>query len=367
MGAYGMTYILCRLRVLPAFIALCALLSIGSPRALAQSTYMLPGSEAWQPYLDQSPIEPESFADDPLGALSVLWPGGFMATLRTEIKSCAGLLMFLALAAVLSFLLAGTQGRGLFELAAAGGCGVLLWGGIIQLTQELSEKIESWKTFLLGFLPVYAGVLTAGGETAAAASAGGTLLTALCMLAQAIGAWLVPLLECYLALSIACSITAQPGLTAACDLTGKLMRKGLGIAGKIFVLLLGVQRVFTLQLDRSAQRLGRLLTGTIPIIGQSLSDASETVLAGVQMLKSGLGLAALGVLLAEFIPIYARLIMRCALLAGCGLFCEFSGIKRCKELFNCLLQAVQCMAAAAALFAGIAVFGTVLMFAVGTQ
>lgn len=348
-----------------ALFAIGAALALLAPCACAESGLALPGSETWQTYIDESPVSPEAFASEPLKALSALWPDGLGQTVRAAAKSYADVLLFLLLAATLSFLAAGTPNASLLDLAAAGGCSVLLWGNMTAIAQTLAEKIASWKLFLLGFLPVYAGVLTAGGETAAAASVSGLLLSALCLLAQALGAWLVPLLECYLALGVACCITAQPGLAQACALAGKLMRQGLGYAGKAFVFLLGVQRVFTLQLDSSTLRAGKLLTGTVPVIGQTLSDAAESVLAAVQMLKSSLGLAALCTLGAEFLPLYIGLLLQCALLAGCGLLCSFASIPRCKALFDCLLQAVQCMAAATALYFGIAVFGTVIMFMAG--
>lgn len=342
-----------------ALPALCAIVLIFMPAARAQ------GSEAWQKYLDQSPVQLEEFASEPLSALHKLLPEGLAGIFRTAAQSCAAVLLFLLLAAALSFLLSGTQNCELIDLAAAGGCGVLMWDNIAALAQAVCDKIASWQTFLLGFLPVYAGVLTASGETAAAASVGGLLLSALCLLAQAIGAWLVPLLDCYLALSVACCVTTQTSLASACKMSGRLLRQSLGIAGKAFVLLLGVQRVFTAQLDSSTVRMGRLLTGTIPVIGQTLSDAAESVLAGLQMLKSGLGFAAMAVLGAEFLPLYIELLLQSAMLVCCGLLCDFAGIERCKAVFECFAQAVQCMAAATALFFGIAVFGTVIMFAVG--
>ena len=65
------------------------------------------------------------------------------------------------------------------------------------------------------------------------------------------------------------------------------------------------------------QQLGQLLTGTIPIVGQSLSDAAGTVLSGIQLLKSGLGFAAIVFLAAEFLPLYMILMVHTVLLFGC--------------------------------------------------
>ena len=142
----------------------------------------------------------------------------------------------------------------------------------------------------MGFLPVYAGVLTMGGETSAGGAASGSLLVLLCVLAQVLCTFLPPLLECYLALSVASCISSETGLSAVCRSTGKLLTQGLFLAGKLLAALLGLQRLSALQLDRTTIRAGKLLVGTVPIVGQALSDASETIFSAVQMLKSGLGL-----------------------------------------------------------------------------
>ena len=352
-----------------ALLLCCAALVCLAPAAWAQQpggqAGALPGSELWQPYLDRSPAGWEDFVHEPLGTLRSFLPENLAGTVRQAVRASADALLFVLLAAGLAFLTAEQVDGELLDLVAAGGCGVLLWAEMTRLAQALSVQMEQWRSFLLGFLPVYAGVLTAGGEPAAGAAASGLLLSALCFLAQLLGAWVEPLLQCYLALSMASCISSESGLAVACRTVGRLLRQGLGWAGKCFVFLLGLQRVFALQLDRSAHKLGQLLTGTVPIIGQTLSGAAETVLSGMQLLKSGLGFAAFGILAVEFVPLYLSLLLQLGLLAGCSLQCTLAGVRRCAALLDCLREAVRCMAAATALFFGLTVYGTVLMLAVG--
>ena len=69
-------------------------------------------------------------------------------------------------------------------------------------------------------------------------------------------------------------------------MSGQLLRKSISAGGKLFALLLGVQRVITLQLDHTTSRLGQMLTGSVPVIGQALSGAADTVLAGCSCSKA---------------------------------------------------------------------------------
>ena len=263
----------------------------------------------WQTYLDKAPVQAEQFAADPLGTLVRLFAAEPVQLLRDTMQQYADVLLFLSLAAGLAFLLQDTADRALLELAAAGGCGVLLWQELDKLAAALCTRMAGWKSYLLGFLPVYSGVLAAGGEWNAGAAANGFLLTVLCFIAQAVTLWLQPLLRSYLAISMACGISSRKSLFEGCTLTGRLLRQAIGWAGKAFAALMSIQRVVTVQLDRSASRLGQLLTGSVPIVGQALSNAADAVLAGMQLLKSTLGIAALLSIGAEFAPLYLGLLV----------------------------------------------------------
>lgn len=263
----------------------------------------LPGAELWQPYLDQSPVDALQVAEDPWSVLQSFCTSSLFQTLRESIRGYAALLLFLLLSAIVSLFLGEEGDHSWCDPVCAGGCGILLWEPLLEIARQLCAQIESWNRFLSGFLPVYAGVLIMGGETSAGAAASGFFLTLLCLLAQALTAFVPPILECFLALSMACCITEQSCLGNLCKAAGTLLQKGLSLTGKLLAALLGFQRISAAQLDRTALRTGQFLTGTIPIVGQSLSDASEAVLAGIQLLKSGLGMAAILILLAEFLPL----------------------------------------------------------------
>ena len=128
-------------------------------------------------------------------------------------------------------------------------------------------------------------------------------------------------------------------------------------------MLLGLQRAVTVQLDRSALQLGQLLTGGVPVIGQALSDTAEVFLAGMQLLKSSLGFAALAVIGAEFLPLY--LLLHLLFLAGCRLLCGLAENRRCQALFDCMAEAVKCMAAVTALFFELLTVGVGLLMMTG--
>lgn len=335
------------------------------PAAEAASFQNLPGQAQWQHYLDAAPHTAEQFAQDPLGTLLKLFAAEPVQLLREMIHQYADVLLFLLLAAALAFFLQDTADRALLEITVAGGCGILLWKDLSQLSDALCSQVGDWKTYLLGFLPVYGGVLTAGGEWNAGTAASGFLLTALCFLAQGIVLWLGPLLRSYLAISMACGISSCKSLSETCMLTGRLLRQALSWTGKLLASLLGIQRVVTIQLDRSTSRLGQLLTGSVPIVGQALNGAADALLAGMQLLKSTLGIAALCSIGAEFVPLYFGFLLQIFLLSACSLLAGLGGLEHCQMLLQCFAEAIRCMAAVTALFFALFVVGVTLLMLAG--
>ena len=298
----------------------------------------------WQTYLEKAPVQAEQFAADPLGTLLRLFAAEPVQLLRDALQQYAAILLFLSLAAGLAF---------------------LLWQELDKLAAALCTRMAGWKSYLLGFLPVYSGVLATGGEWNAGAAANGFLLTVLCFIAQAVTLWLQPLLRSYLAISMACGISSRKSLSEGCTLTGRLLRQAIGWAGKAFAALMSIQRVVTVQLDRSTSRLGQLLTGSVPIVGQALSSAADAVLAGMQLLKSTLGIAALLSIGAEFAPLYLGLLVHLFFLSCCSWLAGIGGLEQCHKLLQCFAEAARCMAAVTALFFMLFVVGIVLLMLTG--
>ena len=128
-------------RGLLAGLAFLAAMPFGTVRAFALES--LPGRELWQSYLTQSAQGAADFARDPVSALLSLLPGSPVQLLVDTLHSYADLLLFLLLLTALSFLVGDAADGTLLDLAAAGGCGVLIWGDLLTLAQSIGERMDS--------------------------------------------------------------------------------------------------------------------------------------------------------------------------------------------------------------------------------
>ena len=131
-------------KLLLALFLVWTSLCIIAPAALALDETTLsgiPGAEQWQPYLEQSPVSISDFADAPLDALKKLFHGSMAAALQETLRGSTDALLFLLLAALLSFLTSETTNGELLDLIAAGGCGVLLWSKLLTLAEQLCAQM----------------------------------------------------------------------------------------------------------------------------------------------------------------------------------------------------------------------------------
>ena len=133
-----------------AILFLWTSLALAAPAAMAASSTALPGSSLWEPYLQQSRIDLEKAASSPWETLKSFLPRSFGTLVRQTASRYTSVLLFLTLTAVLGLLAGECTDGALLDLVASGGCGVLLWGSLLEEAQKLCEQVESWRSFLLG-------------------------------------------------------------------------------------------------------------------------------------------------------------------------------------------------------------------------
>lgn len=347
-----------------AVLAVCGVLS-AVPGAQSAGLQDLPGQELWQPYLNAAPQDADSFVHDPVGALLSLLPASPLEMIRQMAHCYADVLLFLLLLVLLSFLVGEAADHALLELAAAVGCGTLLWGDLMTLAQQVCERMTGWKDYLLGFLPVYSGVLTAGGE--ANAGAGGKR--------SAVDRAVFP-----------CTVHGYSRQSAAAKLS----------CGQHGVLHQYPERAFRHLPRHRCTAAKRAALGRPPFCGFTGAAACNNgavgsfgaaarravhrqcaghrtgserygrgLLTGMGLLKSSLGLAALMVIGAEFLPLYVQLMLHLAFLTVCSLLCGLAANSRCQALFDCMAEAVKCMAAITALYFELLTVGVGLLMMTG--
>ena len=171
----------------------------------------------------------------------------------------------------------------------------------------------------------------------------------------------------YLALNSAAGISGVPPLQEATQGLTRCVRSLLRGVSVGFAAVLGLQNTLAAQSDNLAMRAGgAVLSSSIPVVGAAAQDAMASVLAGLRVVKGSLGFAAIAVLAAAFLPLFARcLVMRLVLAAG-GLLAKAFGLPRSGAVLEGAAEGAGLCLSFLVFFFMLVVLSTALMIATGT-
>lgn len=209
------------------------------------------------------------------------------------------------------------------QLALAVSVGILLLNSgksLIELGMETVRNISEHSKVIL---PVLTGSLAAqGGTTKSIALHTGTAIFST-VLSVAVSKLLVPLLYCYLCLGIACSVLSEETLKHLRDFTKWILTWGLKIVLYLFTGYMSISGVISGTVDASALKMTKLaISGSVPVVGNILSDASETILLSAGVMKNSAGAYGLAVLAAIFLGPFIKIGIHYVLLKVTAAICS---------------------------------------------
>lgn len=193
----------------------------------------------------------------------------------------------------------------------------------ITTVQELSQYGKL-------LLPVMTAALAAtGGATTSAALYTGTAIFNYCLTAV-LTKLVVPLIYIYLCVSISHSIAKEELLNSIKKFIKWLVQWGLKIVIYIFTGYLGITGVISGTVDASALKATKLaISGLVPVVGSTISDASETILVSAGLMKNAAGIYGGLAIIAMWIGPFLQIGIQYLLLKITGFIC---GALQSKEI-----------------------------------
>ena len=199
-----------------------------------------------------------------------------------------------ALAVVLCLSLVRCMGEGEpvpLKLCATVILGWLMLQSTDTFVKTAVETVRELSSYGKLLLPVMTAALAAqGGASMATALYGGTAIFD-ALLSSAMEKLLVPLVYGYLALSLLAAATGNEALQNMKKSAHQITTKGLRIALYIFTGYLTVTGVVGGSADQMQLKAAKLtISGMVPVVGNIMADASETILISAGLVKSAVGI-----------------------------------------------------------------------------
>ena len=230
-------------------------------------------------------------------------------------------------------------------MVASASVALTLSAPVVSLLQQAAGCIETAGTFTEAFGAVFVGILLANGQPAAAAGGSTFLLGAAETATVGVNGMVLPMLRLLAALSCMASVSEEVRLDALLRFFEDNAKWLLRFFGVVLTGVLGVSGILTASSDSVASRTARfVLSGSVPVVGSTVSDAYLALRSGLCMLRNSVG--AFGIIAVAYL--FAPLLIRTALwrlVAGAGrAVCdalELGGTQKLMSALSSLLSLLQ--------------------------
>lgn len=225
---------------------------------------------------------------------------------------------------------------------------------IFELLNVAVETVQSTAAFMLGFLPIFLGIVALSGAVTTAATSGGLLLGAATLLNNLASRFIVPMMGGYLAVSLCSGISPVFSKLRLADGLKRIAVWTLSLCGTLFAALLGFQSAIHTAADTVTVKTAKFFVGTtIPFAGPAISEALTTVNASVGLLKNSVGIYGVVVIAFLVLPILIRLLLWRFVLCVTAVLADFFEV----NLISSILRATDQMFS---LLVGVLLFSSVL-------
>lgn len=179
---------------------------------------------------------------------------------------------------------------------------------ISALIIQVQTLIEQVSQFLLGFIPVYVGLLQVSGKPVSATVYSTSFIGVIQIISRISATILVPLLGIYLAFCLIGATSTQINTISIAKSVKTTIITSLSFLLTIFVSLLTVQGGIATASDSVTLKTAKFVAGNfLPVVGSAIGDAMSSVQGCLGLIKSTVGgfagLVLIGMFLPSIIPI----------------------------------------------------------------
>ena len=259
----------------------------------------------------------------------------------------------------------GNMLSGTFNTVGVLACSGIICTSFAAVMESSKTAIEALSSFLAVYIPTFAGIMAASGETATAAAYNAVITVATQLISQLFSVLIFPLSSCIMGISIAGAINPDLKINSIAEAAKKLVNWCLGLLMAVFGGLLSVQSFVAAAADSVSMRAIKFtVSGAVPIVGGAVSDALQTVKGSMTLLKSTTGSFGMIASFAVMLPVILSVaLFRIALLISSAISDSF-GTSRLTALLKSGESVLAIVIAVMVCFWLLAVVSTAFMLAI---
>lgn len=237
---------------------------------------------------------------------------------------------------------------------------------IVSCIQDASDVLKAASGFLLACVPVLAGIMIAAGQPVSASSYNVLMLAAGNAVSIFSANFFAPMMNIFMALSVVSAVSPNINLGGLCGILNKTLKWLMGLCMTLFTGLITMHSIVATSLDNTSTKAVKFIVSSfVPVVGNALGEAIQTVNGCVKMLKSGV--SAFGLLAGMFIflPALAECLLWIVTLSLCAGIGEIFDLKGVCGLLKASSDVVSTMLAVLLCCMTVLIISTVLMLIIG--
>ncbi len=266
----------------------------------------------------------------------------FKNSLSLPLKSACITAALIIMQSVLNSLSGGKLGENVsvsFALSA-----VIVSSAVIPLCEALVSAASSVKTvsdFMLLFIPVFTGVVSASGQPLSAFSYSGIMLFFAEALEKISSVIILPTVSVLTVINVFSGLKTDVDAEALTKAVKKIITVFLSVSSTLFVGLVSLKGSLAVSADSLAVKGIKLLSGSvIPIVGSALGDAVTSVLGSFSLIKSTLGVFGIIAVVLTVLPSVAELLAWYFSISLCSLLSSSFGNNSVRAILDSLLSLI---------------------------
>lgn len=237
---------------------------------------------------------------------------------------------------------------------------------MLSLISVLSETIVNASNFMIVYVPVITVLIMTSGQPVSGSMYYGVMIYISNAILQIASKIIIPLLKCIISMSIVTSVSDKVSLEGIINLFKKSIRWILTFCMSLFVAFMTMKSIVSVSEDSLSNKAVKFaISNFVPLVGGALSDAYQTVVSCVSVLKSGVGVAAMIAVFAIFLPAVAKCVIWQFVIAVSVSVCDIFGINKASSLLNSLAAVISTICAILLCTMVIYIISTAIIIIVG--
>lgn len=259
-----------------------------------------------------------------------------------------------------------SQLAAVFSTVGVLACSGIICTGFSEVIAGAKDAVDGLGTFLSVYVPAFAGIMAANGQTASAAAYSGIITVAVQAFVQIFSAVIFPLSSCIMGISVAGAVNPDLRIGRIAEMAKKIVNWCLVFIMTVFGGLLSVQGLVGAAADSVSMRAVKFtVSGTVPIVGGVVSDALAAVKGSIGVIKASTGGYGIIASAAVMIPALVTLILFRLVFMIASAISETFGISRITELLKSGECVISIIIAMAVCYWAVGVVSTAFMLVIG--